>query len=85
MHPEPSDLLARADRLSAIRNLIDDLACEAAELVQGTGDILARARSGWLDHLDRAIGCEPTTTIEDTVNDLRETAAERLAVLAEVD
>lgn len=78
MKPAPY-LLARADRLDQIKRQLDDLASEAGELLTGLGPIRERAKA-WLACLDRATGAEPTTTIDDTIEEIRteaEVAASR--------
>jgi hypothetical protein len=69
MLPAPA-LAAVADRLEQIKCQLDDLASEAGELLTGLGPIRERARA-WLAALDRATGAEPTTTIDDTIEDIR--------------
>jgi hypothetical protein len=66
----PDDLARIADRLTAIKDAIDDLAAEAAALLAGAGPIRDRARV-WLAALDRATGAEPQTTIDDTIEEFR--------------
>jgi hypothetical protein len=68
MLPAPA-LIARAERLTAIKCQLDDLASEAGELLTGLGPIRDRARA-WLAALDRATGAEPQTTIDDTIEDI---------------
>jgi ABC-type transporter Mla subunit MlaD len=68
------DLCAIADRLEALRDQLCDLTAEAADLLRGLGPSRDRARA-WLEHLDRAAGTEPTTTIDDTIEELRQAAA----------
>jgi hypothetical protein len=83
MHPA-LDLAARADRLEQIKCQLDDLASEAGELLTGLGPIRERART-WLAALDRATGAEPTTTIDDTIEDIRAEAAVAAARSMEAD
>jgi hypothetical protein len=73
MIPAPA-LAAVADRLERIKCQLDDLASEAGELLTGLGPIRERARA-WLAALDRATGAEPTTTIDDTIEECRAEAA----------
>ena len=65
----PATNATRADSLRDIRNRLADLADEATQVLEGTGQIRERARA-WLEHIDRALGTEATTTIDDTINEL---------------
>jgi hypothetical protein len=73
MIPAPA-LAAVADRLEQIKCQLDDLTSEAGQLVTGLGPIRERARA-WLAALDRATGAEPTTTIDDTIEECRAESA----------
>lgn len=66
----PDVLSAAADELAGIKDQLDELAARAACLLTGLGPIRDRARA-WLAALDRATGSEPTTTIDDTIEELR--------------
>jgi hypothetical protein len=75
MHP-PEHLTMIADRLAAGRELIADFADEAGTLLAALGPVGDRALD-WLAHLDRAIGVEPTATIDTTIRELRTMATAR--------